>query len=295
MNLAPYVPGSGQAENSNGNGTAGAWSSYLACLEQIPASVLNDANFFILTSNQGGDFDEAIARMLIIAHLAKCSGEYFGSETDKFLMKAQLWIARQRVTSLTGEQLTSIRLAMLHIGRGGITPNNETSSQDCRKELIFQSFETMLLHGLDSLALECLAVQCGYWCSSISARSSAIEAHEAASSMSRVIVRGDVGSATANGVLSGDTISDIISLFVRDFPWRLGSICRKIGGTASGLVANRCLRILQGVAAANVEHLVEGYDLYNAALVALKQSASCCCETEANGSAYTSFYATEML
>ena len=137
MNLAPYVSGSGQAENRNGNATAGAWSSYLACLEQIPASALNDANFFILASNQGGDFDEAIARMLIIAYLAKSSGEYFGSETDKFLMKAQLWIARQRVTSLTKEQLKSIRLAMLHLGRGGITPNNETSSQDCRKELIF--------------------------------------------------------------------------------------------------------------------------------------------------------------
>ena len=295
MTLAPYVSGSGQAENGHGNATAGAWSSYLPCLEQIPASALNDANFFILTSNQGSDFDEGIARMLIIAHLAKCSGEYFGSETDKCLMKAQLWIARQRVTSLTKEQLKSIRLAMLHLGRGEVTPNNETSSQDCRKELVFQSFEAMLLHGLDSLALECLAVQCGRWCSSISTHSSAIEAHEAASSMSRVIVRGDVGSATANDVLSGDKISDIIGLFVRDLPWRLGSICRKMGGTASGLVTNRCLRILQGVAAANVEHLVEGYDLYNAALVTLKQSASCCCDTEANGSAYTSFYVTEML
>lgn len=273
------------------------WSSYLACLEQIPVSTLNDADFFVLSTNGGGSFDDAIARILIIAHMVKRNADYFGTQTERHLMKAQLWIARQRVSSLTTEQLKSIRVAMMHLG--GATSAYTMASQECRKEIILQCFETMLLNGLDTLALECLAVQCGNWCSSWCSRftsgSSAIEAHEAASSMSRVLARGDLGPALEIDVLSSFEVSAVIGFFVRDMPWRLGSICRELGGTATGLVANRCLRILQGTDSSSIKQLEEPYDLHNAVLVALKESAMCCSEIDANGLAYTTFFLDEMM
>ena len=299
--MVNFVPGVGRSKNMGGNVSFGVWSSYLACLEQIPASTLNDANFFVISTNQGGGFDHAIARILIIAHLAKCKAQHFGSQTDRHLMKAQLWIARQRVTSLTEEQLNSIRVAMLHLGgaggarEGGVTSNHtHTMSQESRKELILQCFEIMLLNGLDTLTLECLSIQCGSWCSRLTTCSSAIEAHEAASSMSRVLVRGDLGLAMATNELSGIEVSDIIGFFVRDLPWRLASICRELGGTVTGLVANRLLRILQGVGT-NVDELQETYDLYSDVLVALKGSATCCSEIDANGLAYAAFLSDETM
>lgn len=287
------IPGQEQPKDSGGNVSDDVWSSYLACLEQIPTSTLNDADFFVLSTHQGGSFDVAIARILIVAHMVKRNADYFGTQTERYLMKAQLWIARQRVSSLTREQLTSVRVAMIHLG--GATSACTMASQEYRKEILLQCFEIMLLNGLDTLALECLAVQCGCWCCRFTSGSSAIEAHEAASSMSRVLTRGDLGSILAIGVPSSFEISTIIGFFVRDVSWRLGLICRELGGTATGLVSNRCLRILQGLDSSSIDQLDEPYDLHNAVLVALKESATCCSEIDANGLAYTTFYLDEML
>ena len=252
------------------------WTSYFSCLEHIPPAVLHEDGFLPI-GTQHEDVDTTVLKIYCIAHLAGSKqGEYFGSQTAREVLKANLWIARQTVSSLTVEQRTAIRISMFHLASSRSDPTSTPT--DCQRDLILQSFESMLVNGLDSLALEQLAVQCGYLCRCASV----------SPSMSRLFTKGKIQSCGAEA-FSPNIVTSIMSLFLRDLPSSLGSITTSLD--MSGLVANRCLRVLTQV---GCDGIPSNYELCDAAVKALKQITTCCSESESNSMQYTKFIISEM-
>jgi len=264
-----------EKEEMQGN----TWTSYFLCLEHIPPAVLYEDGFLPIGKKRE-DFDTTVTKVYCIAHLAGSKrGEYFGSRTatSREVLKANLWIARQTVSSLTVEQRTAIRISMFHLASSRSDPTSTPT--DCLRDLILQSFESMLVNGLDSLALEQLAVQCGYVCRC---------AANVGPSMSRLFTKGKIQYYSAEA-FSPNTVTSVMILFLRDLPTSLGSITTTLD--VSGLVANRCLRVLKQVGRGGIP---SNYELCNVAVNTLKQITTCCSDTESNSMQYTKFISFEM-
>jgi hypothetical protein len=204
--------------NQNGPCTKIVWTTYLSCLQLIPATI---AETDILNGNttQANVFGMAIRSAL----------------STKATRKVEYWISLQDITDVS---IPNLRIILLSI----ITVATHMRSDKEMKESILALFEVMLVKGIDTMSLHLLAAKVAFWWDS----REVYQLESVDLPAQRVL---DMSSFCVNGNLNFDAINltpklllGLFDAFITGLPIKLAMLCGL--WKMSDDVSNRASRIL---------------------------------------------------
>mmetsp|Transcript_16082 Transcript_16082/g.23032 ORF Transcript_16082/g.23032 Transcript_16082/m.23032 type:complete len:783 (-) Transcript_16082:405-2753(-) len=226
------------------------WSAYNDCLCEVPLLVLRDKKFFL--------FDDCIDFKGICTNIAKvylvsCFEAKRHSKAKSLMerSKAQAWISRQQLLIAAGEETVSTQLHSMRLSLFDIAHATSQDSSDIKRNVILHAFEVILVGGLSSISLEQLAVQVGFWWEYRSDDVRGTDDHNAWSHLSSIFARASCKSYEFS-CLPPDGILEIVSMFLKDLPWKLCHLCRNLG--ISENIVNTCSRIITEYSDKAVSH-----------------------------------------
>lgn len=194
--------------------------SYIDCLTQIDAAVLEENQMLVLSSD---DYHMDLSRAIYIVDLL--SRHYFEEQgrSSKELLKVIAWFANQRSSPSNNE--ASLRQLAVRITIAATM----TESSESKKDSMSLLFEALLVRGPVTCCLELMGMLASTWTNRCNAESSSSELY----------FRGTRGDS----LLLPTLMKDVSNLLLKDLPFNIGAYGRS--AKVQGLIANSVLRIFK--------------------------------------------------